>query len=235
MSQFNLAWKLALAEKGITRPSLLSTYTEERFPVIAEMLQMSTRLYGAMQRDEIEGFRRDGVLFQLGVNYRWSSVVVDERTPKPKNAQDVDPYGAGSDGTLRAGDRAPQAPGLVTASAGETSLFDLFGPGHHTVLLFNLPAEDAERIIGVVKGFPAKLVKTVVLATQGASDFRVTGAPDIAVVDKAGDAFSAYQVTPEKPTVVIVRPDGFVGGIVYGLEGLTKYFGGVFNAVGDAA
>ena len=198
------------------------------------MLRRSTRLYDAMRRSEDEGFRRGGVLLQLGVNCRWSSLVVDERTPKPESAQDVDPYGAGVDGTLRAGDRAPQATGLVTGS-GETSLFDLFGLDHHTVLLFNVSERDAEHVIGVVKRYPIDLVKKVAIASQGTSSPCVAGAPDFAVVDTAGNAYSAYQVSPEKPTIVMVRPDGTVGGIVYGLEGLKRYFGGVFTAIDNAA
>ena len=140
--QMNLGWKLSLVAKGVASPSLLDSYNDERTPIIAEMIKLSSTLFNkfvqakAGGKDRENAWKRGGDLHQFGVNYRWSSVVVDERTPKPKNAQDVDPYGAGSDGTLRAGDRAPQAPGLVTASAGETSLFDLFGPGHHTVLLF---------------------------------------------------------------------------------------------------
>lgn len=194
---------------------------------------MSTRLYNAMEHAEVKGFRRNGVLFQLGVNCRWSSVVVDEHTAKPKRAQDVDPYGAGTNGVLRAGNRAPDAPGLITTTAGETSLFDMFGPDYHTVLLFNLHPGDAERVIRAVKGYPAGLVKTVAIASQGAPV--ISGAPDIATVDTAGHAFSTYQVVSEKPTIVIVHPDGVVGGIVYGLGGLAKYFEGVFSVIGNAA
>ena len=221
-------------EKGLASPSLLATYNEERLPVIAAMLQKSTVLYDAMQKSDETGFRRGGELRQLGVNYRWSSIVVDERTPKPKSAAEVNPYGSGADGSLRAGDRAPQAPGLV-AGASETSLFDIFGPDHHTVLLFNVPADEAERVVGAVRKYPAGIVKTVALSPQGASEPRVTGQFDVVVTDKGGHAFSAYQVSPEKPTIVIVRPDGVVGGIVYELDGVKTYFGGVFNAAQESA
>ena len=44
MTQFNLAWKLALAYKGLSPPSLLETYSTERIPVIAEMLDISSDL-----------------------------------------------------------------------------------------------------------------------------------------------------------------------------------------------
>lgn len=223
-----------LVEKGVAVPSLLDTYTEERLPVIAAMLQKSTRLYDAMRKSEEEGWQRGGDLRQLGVNYRWSSIVVDERTPKPESADSVNPYGSGTDGELRAGDRAPEAPGLTPVVGGEaTSLFSAFRPDHHTVLLFNLPTQDAEQIIKATKKYPTGLVKTAVIFPQGTSNPEAVGQPDLAFVDSDGHAFTAYQVSPEKPAIVIVRPDGVIGGIVYGLDGLRKYFRGVFSAVGD--
>lgn len=236
--QFNLAWKLALATKGLAAPSLLTTYTEERLPVIAAMLEKSTLLHDAIQKADDAGWKRGGDLRQLGVNYRWSSVVVDERTPKPRGHQDVNPYGSGTDGSLRAGDRAPEAPGLVLVDDGaRTSLFDVFGPGHHTVLLFT-PSADlmTEQLLAKMKAYPAGLIKTVEVFPQGTLGPRVVGhwQPDNAVVDQDGHAFAGYQVTPEKPTIVVVRPDGYVGGIVYGLHGVEAYFQSVFATLDTA-
>ena len=226
-----------LVEKGVASPSLLSTYNEERLPVIAEMLQKSTLLIKSLATpgSEDAGWKRGGDLRQLGVNYRWSSIVVDERTPKPDSAANVNPYGDGVDGSLRAGDRAPQAPGLVLVDGGanETSLFDVFRPSYHTVLLFNTPTEVTEHVLAKAKKYTASLVKTVVVFPQGTSSPQAVGQPDLAVVDKDGHAFTAYQVSPEKPTIVIVRPDGVVGGIAYGLDGFMKYFEGVFTVVGE--
>lgn len=197
------------------------------------MLQKSTLLFNAIQKGQEEGWRRSGDLLQLGVNYRWSSIVADERTPKPKGPEEVNPYGDDVDGSLRAGDRAPDTPGLVPINGGApTALFDVFGPGHHTVLLFNLPAEEAERVLDVTKKYPESLVKTVAISPQGASASKVVGQPDLAVIDKDGYAFTEYQVSPEKPMIVIVRPDGVVGGIVYGLDGFQEYFGNIFFCSG---
>ncbi|KZT68267.1 monooxygenase [Daedalea quercina L-15889] len=228
---FNLAWKLVLVERGLAAPSLLATYTEERLPVIAAMLQKSTVLLDAMQKADTAGWKRGGDLRQLGVNYRWSSIVVDERTPKPEGPESVNPYGSGTDGSLRAGDRAPDAPGLVPVHGGEaTSLFSMFRPDHHTVLLFNVPTQEAEPIVEVVKSYPTDLVNTVSIFPQGTSDSEVVGRPGLSFVDRDGHAFAGYQLSPEKPAVVIVRPDGVVGGIVYGSDGLKKYFGAIFSA-----
>ncbi|KAH9912701.1 FAD binding domain-containing protein [Fomitopsis serialis] len=203
---FNLAWKLTLVEQGLASPSLLATYTEERLPVIAAMLQKSTKLFEALQKGDTErAWKRGGDLRMLGVNYRWSSIVVDERTPKAQSPESVNPYGSGTDGDLRAGDQADDP----------TSLFSVFRPSHHTALLFNIPAEEMEQVLRVAQKYPSGSVKTVSIYPQGTSN----------PTDRDGHAYAGYQVSPEKPTIVIVRPDGVVGGI---------YFRGVFDATGDA-
>ncbi|EPS96865.1 hypothetical protein FOMPIDRAFT_138137 [Fomitopsis schrenkii] len=240
---FNLAWKLALVEKGLASPSLLATYTEERLPVIAEMIEKSTQLHDAIGRSEDAGWERGGGLHQLGVNYRWSSIVVDDRTPKVLGPQHIDPYGSGTDGTLRAGDRAPDAPELVPADGHNGSdetlvslrLFSIFGPEHHTVILFNTPEDLTGYILLAVKKYRPGLIKTVLIRPQSIAglSLRVGCQPDLTVVDQGGHAAAGYQVSPEKPMIVIVRPDGYVGGIVYGYYSFTKYFGGIFSVAGD--
>ncbi|KAG2011731.1 OxyL protein [Coprinopsis cinerea AmutBmut pab1-1] len=74
----NLGWKLALVVKDLAPHSLLGTYTEERLPVISEMLNISTNLLDKAFRGRSEYIRDENIL-QLGINYRWSSIVLDER------------------------------------------------------------------------------------------------------------------------------------------------------------
>ncbi|KAH8110156.1 hypothetical protein DFH11DRAFT_1494555, partial [Phellopilus nigrolimitatus] len=93
---FNLAWKLALVVKGHASPSLLDSYEGERIPVISEMLKITTNLFNRVFRIETQQalartqtsaasgpddhmFSRDRKLFQLDFNYRWSTIVRDER------------------------------------------------------------------------------------------------------------------------------------------------------------
>ena len=61
---FNLGWKLAHVVKGISPPSLLETYTEERIPVVAEMLNLTTKILEAtMDKPSNEtGWKRTGNL-----------------------------------------------------------------------------------------------------------------------------------------------------------------------------
>ena len=78
--QANLTWKLSLVLKGLAPLSLLTTYTDERVPVIREMLGLTTRLLDRTilpgDNDKDEGWRRGGALFMLGVHCRWSPLVI---------------------------------------------------------------------------------------------------------------------------------------------------------------
>ena len=91
-------------------------------------------------------------LLQPGVNYRWSPIVLEGRTTlEGDTTAEKNPYGQDS-GRLRAGDRAPEAPGLVDADGHETSLLRIFKPQMHTIMVFTLSngVED-ENAIAVVK------------------------------------------------------------------------------------
>ncbi|MFE5139792.1 FAD-dependent oxidoreductase [Streptomyces fagopyri] len=105
---YNLGWKLGAVLSGGAPESLLDTYEEERLPVAADMLGLSTRVH----RGEA---RRGAATRQLGLGYRGSSLALETRTNLPEKA-------------LRAGDRAPDA------TVGGVRLFDVFRGPHWTLL-----------------------------------------------------------------------------------------------------
>ncbi|MGP3690112.1 FAD-dependent oxidoreductase [Streptomyces sp. IBSNAI002] len=105
---YNLGWKLGAVLRGRAPESLLDTYEEERLPLAAGMLGVSTRVH----RGEA---RRGAATQQLGLGYRGSSLAVETR-------EDL------ADGALRAGDRAPD--GLRGVR-----LFDAFRGPHWTLLV----------------------------------------------------------------------------------------------------
>ncbi|KAK0501643.1 FAD binding domain-containing protein [Armillaria luteobubalina] len=220
----NLAWKLALVQKGIAPQSLLDSYSQERIPVIATMLEKTSALHkktftpGAGQTGWARGFE----LRQLGVNYRSGPIVVDE-TPA-KGEEVVDPYRSGDDGTVRGGDRAPDAPGLILVNdlKRETSLFDIFGSSYHTVLVFS---EDNTAVLDVLKNYPAGIIKSVVILPKKPTD--VISA-DYVLVDGDGYAYKHYNMVEKLTKIVIVRPDGIIGGLVCGVDGLKQYFNRIF-------
>lgn len=106
---YNLGWKLNSVLKGAPE-ALLDTYEEERLPVAAHVLGISTKLHKQITGDGEEKLRRDAVTLQLGITYKEMSL--------GKSSGDVclkiDP-----------GDRAPDAPGL-NAEGAPTRLFDVF-------------------------------------------------------------------------------------------------------------
>ncbi|MEJ0039262.1 MAG: FAD-dependent oxidoreductase [Gammaproteobacteria bacterium] len=115
---YNLGWKLASVLAGAP-PTLLDTYEEERRPIAASMLGLSTRLLDAHKRGEI---RRGREVRQLDLAYAESSLALE----KPTRVRG-----------LLGGDRAPDAP--MRGSGGQrTRLFDLFKGLHWTLLGYNV-------------------------------------------------------------------------------------------------
>ncbi|KAI6117888.1 hypothetical protein EV401DRAFT_2179727 [Pisolithus croceorrhizus] len=267
---FNIAWKMALVYKGLSPASLLDTYTAERLPVIAEMLGFTTEMHKLMFNESdaehaprssaddkdnsktVESqferaMRRGGKLYMLGVNYRTSPIVIDEfvSPPTPRGTAVNSTYGDTQEGVLRAGDRAPDAPGLVaTVSLNRVRMFDIFGSTHHSVIIFapTLTVPAVKSILATLgQSFPKELVRRVVVLPGPASEpddhvetsSEVDQAIDTEVlIDEAGHAYRGYVAEPQEVKAVVVRPDGVVGAIVRGGTGLERYFEGVFGRAG---
>ena len=234
---FNLGWKLAHVIKGLSPPSLLDTYTEERLPVVAEMLDLTTKILKTTidKPSSDEGWRRTGNLNQLGVNYRWSSIVVDQNTDSgtgPSGREAHSAYDVEADGVLRAGDRAPDAPGLVKVnfdnqkSSESTRLFNLLSPTYHTVLIFAEVADVHATLQTLHARFSKELVRSVVLLRSGTNVIQ-----DVACdvfEDYDGHAYDAYKGAEGVNGIVIIRPDGVTGAIVKDVEWVERYFRGIF-------
>jgi len=261
---YNLAWKLALAYKKLASPSLLSTYDIERMPVIAEMLNVSTQILdryksaGVTAAKAPEGgaasgpWTRGQKLRQLGVNCRWSPIVVDERTPAVEG-EISDVYGLDGGDVVRAGDRAPDASGLIQIDGVEleeatttTTLFGEFSSTAHTALVFS-SAQLAEgsgalellrklAYYNTLAPSDVPLVQPIVVLP---SSFGVAphsrgdvGFTCKTLLDRDGHAYRGYAITGgggDPAYVVIVRPDSTIGAIVEGPDGVEKYFSGVFG------
>ncbi len=75
---YNLGWKLGAVLNG-AKVSLLDTYEEERLPVAASLLGISSRLHQQTLKDR--QWRRGEEVLQLGLNYRGSSLSRQEYPP----------------------------------------------------------------------------------------------------------------------------------------------------------
>ncbi|WP_425149431.1 FAD-dependent oxidoreductase [Candidatus Binatus sp.] len=120
---YNLSWKLAAAIQGASE-KLLATYEEERRPIAAEMLGLSTKLLqAAKQRGDM---RRGRETHQLDLGYPDSSLSLNQPARSPE--------------LVMAGDRAPDAP--VRGAAGQpTRLFKLFQGPHWTLIGYQVERE----------------------------------------------------------------------------------------------
>ncbi|MFF9568312.1 FAD-dependent monooxygenase [Streptomyces sp. NPDC014685] len=184
---FNLGWKLARVATGRASSALLDTYEEERLPVAAWTLDISSeRLRATLEAIERPGGGLDTAITEqttgLDRGYRWSS---------------LSPTGTVASG-LRAGDRAPDAPCRATATGEPVRLFEAFAGPHFTLLGFGPDTADALRAVEAAYG------DTVRAYGVGA------GAPRD-LTDDAGHARTAYGVGPGTGALVLVRPDNHVG------------------------
>ncbi|KAF9068406.1 FAD binding domain-containing protein [Rhodocollybia butyracea] len=231
---FNLAWKLALVHKGLSPQSILGSYSQERLRVIASTLNKTTELFAKefsgkqQQTQPTQYFTRGYELRMLGINYRDSTLVLDEKNLE-NDTEAVDAYRSGDNGMIQGGDRAPDAPSLThLGHTIGTTLFDIFKSNHHTALIFPGSGDQVCQVrqaLETFREYPAGLVKTV-LILPGFSCFGILSElSDMAVVDTKGYAHKSYAIEQDEATVVIVRPDGYIGALVTsGSTGIRAYF-----------
>ncbi|MFD5364359.1 FAD-dependent oxidoreductase [Streptomyces tendae] len=125
---YNLGWKLDAVLKEDAQAALLDSYEEERRPIAADMLNLST----AVHRGEVQ---RGRATRQLGIGYRDSSLTVESR-------------GTVGEGAIRAGDRAPDG------NVDGVRLFDAFRGPHWTLLALGVdaPGSAVGAAVPVVRG-----------------------------------------------------------------------------------
>ncbi|MBM7052750.1 FAD-dependent monooxygenase [Streptomyces durocortorensis] len=208
---FNLGWKLGLVLAGHAGAELLDTYEEERLPVAARTLDLtSDRLRATLEAIRRPGGGLDAAITPdttgLGVGYRWSSLAPGPaEAPRPG---DRAPDGGGP--APLPGDRAPDAPCADAATGARTRLHRLFAGPRTTVLGFG--PGSAAVLREVADGYGDAGVRTC--RVYAAHEHRAGAMPG-SVVDDAGHAAAAYGTgasgSTGAGTLVVVRPDHHVG------------------------
>ena len=129
--------------------------------------------------------------------------------------------------SLCAGDRAPEASGLVPvtqspSAARETSVFTLLTATHHTLFIFaGKDFAGADKMIEEGRKAPAGMMHiAVILKEEQSRPF----AADLTLVDRANHAYEDYLVKDRGLTGFIVRPDGVIGAIILDEKGVRRYF-----------
>nr|QKW93633.1 pentachlorophenol monooxygenase [Cystobacter sp.] len=180
---YNLGWKLGQVLAGAPR-ALLDSYEEERLPIAADVLGISTKLHQRNVRGEPDAHRRGEETQQLGLHYRDSRLARDERNSR---------------GRIRAGDRAPDAP-CHDAAGTPVRLFEAFRGPHFTLLAFGATHADT---VAQVNARYGPLVRAHTVVEPGDP----SGAN--ALVDTHRHARTAYDL--DGNALVLVRPDGYIG------------------------
>lgn len=226
MHQFNLGWKLALVHKGLAKRSLLESYDEERRPVAKAVIDTTNAFAQASFFKSQLRVAAPDIFRQLGVNYRWSSIVVDEQGAS-STGEEMAAYLPSDSVELRAGDRAPDAPGLKLFSRDVKTLFSIFKPTRHTLLLFDPVADGLQAVFSALPAIHKGVFHSVVILssenTGDESSISKLKEADEVLVDTEGHAFAAYHPVKDGFRVFIVRPDGVLGAVVKGSAGVEKY------------
>ena len=194
---YNLGWKLAAVLRGAPA-ALLDSYEAERLPVAADVLGISTRLHDKAADGEADAHQRDDPeLRQLSVGYRDGPLSQECRA---------------APGVVRAGDRAPDAPGSVD---GDTArLFGLLHGGQTTLLAFGpAGAAIATALVTERPGAPVRAVSVERVQNQPAVAPEVTARSTgtARFTDTAGEAHRSYGISAGQDVLLIVRPDGYIG------------------------
>jgi 2-polyprenyl-6-methoxyphenol hydroxylase-like FAD-dependent oxidoreductase len=184
---FNLGWKLAAVQRGADS-ALLDSYEAERLPVARHVLELSTRLAATTLSSTTQGLiARVEDTSQLGIHYRESWLSHELRS---------------APGNLRAGDRAPDAPGLLDSEGTSSRLFDVLRGPQATLLAFG---EGWEPVLDAA--LAAALVQAVRVLPPGAPMPEAAGAQTL--VDSLRHANTIWE--PGTGALFAVRPDGVIG------------------------
>ncbi|MFH9265818.1 FAD-dependent monooxygenase [Streptomyces sp. NPDC017546] len=203
---FNLGWKLGLVLTGQADAQLLDTYEEERLPVAARTLELtSERLRATLEAIRRPGGGLDAAITPdttgLNTGYRWSSLAA---------------HHAGAPAGVTAGDRAPDAPCADAATGARTRLHRVFAGPRTTVLGFGPGSAAVLREVAEAYGDAGVRICRVYAAHEHRAGAAEPEAVEPgAVVDHAGHAAAAYGTGASgrtgTGTVVVVRPDHHVG------------------------
>lgn len=212
----NLAWKLALFEKGIAPEWWLDTYASERRRIAEDILEWTKAvtehftLFEELSQEERDRIYANQVLpeheriqirtheEQLDLDYRSSQLCQPESNIEP-----------GADDYPRPGARAPDASGIVFDEK-ETSFLQLAGLPRHRLLLFRPEDEKARKEIDEVA---IQIITRhqqwveVAIVVSGNQDRHV---PErVAFIEDPHDRLRNKYGGAQYP-IYLIRPDGYV-------------------------
>ncbi|GAA5812954.1 hypothetical protein MFLAVUS_006416 [Mucor flavus] len=243
---FNLIWKVCMVEKGQLNRKYLSTYHSERWGVAQQVLSIDKSAAKAAAGHEAADYCdvvENNRAFTAGYGIKYEYKSEDECSLMWLSANDSDQY------VMQPGMRAPNYKVFGFVSAKKTRLFDAVAkhgdvPAWMTYTLFVL-AHDLRNTHDIVSVLLSEMAKattllppssTVVVTTSTAdqvSNFKSLFDCERVVIDKLNqaqchrayhrkhDASIKNHSEGEHVHIVLVRPDGYIGTIIRGDDGLT--------------
>ena len=227
---YNLAWKLALVDRGDSTDSLLDSYSAERRPVVAGVVRGSdlltrvvtlrnpvarsirNHLVGMIGEFDFVARKISKGVSELAVGYRGSPIVLEE----------------GSGGDLAPGDRVPDFP-IEPAAGGPRRLFDLLRGPKHVLLLFEgaEPSPEGASVLEVAGRLPSLIDVHRVVRHEHPP--RPSHADGSVIVDSEGDWHHHFGA--RSGSIVLIRPDGYLGYRASTLDpsGFEGYLGRIFR------
>ncbi|MFE7530052.1 FAD-dependent monooxygenase [Kitasatospora sp. NPDC057542] len=216
----NLAWKLALAVRGLATDDVLESYHAERHPVAQEVVDRTVRHARTVSQARTVSHARSG----LSSNGDDAEMLLRRQAQLLVAYPDsplIQPQAA--DGTPTAGpapgDRAPDCRGLLSDLATyPRRLFDLLRTPRHVLLLFagsehasGSGAARLEACAAAAQHAAHGLIDAyLVTAAEVPQDARPVGLRPPRVRDAAGEFRDAY--APRDGEALLIRPDGYLSG-----------------------
>jgi 2-polyprenyl-6-methoxyphenol hydroxylase-like FAD-dependent oxidoreductase len=214
---YNLAWKLALVQRGYGSEVLLESYQNEREPVATELLEMTNRMtkMAKTRNPLIQKIRNRVVPFIAGTEAVQQKVMrgIAEVNINYRGTPLVHEDWAGG-GDLEAGDRAPDAECFNTSTGGTERIFEALTDKRYMLLLFtgtNATAADhrsLRRIAWEIRNDYGNCIETRFITPSGTSGEDLQHEDTATLVDALGYAYERYEVN--QPSAVLVRPDGYI-------------------------
>jgi hypothetical protein len=197
----NLAWKLALVAHGRAVPDLLDSYHDERHPVGASVVRMTTTLTDVGTASGPEAAIRDVALFLVGHIHRLGNAGASKMAEVTINYRDsaLSVHHGHHHGAARAGEHAPDPDGLLRPDLAPVAVEELLTrPG----MLLLVRSEDSGAVEELVRtlGDLGSVVRIVgdAAATDGDR-----------VVDPDDVVGRHYGLGSEG--IALIRPDGYLG------------------------
>jgi 2-polyprenyl-6-methoxyphenol hydroxylase-like FAD-dependent oxidoreductase len=229
----NLAWKLALVQRGEGQSdALLRSYSEERSAIGEQVLKAAETFTAfATLRNPVAQFVRNHLApiitsfqqIQDEVRRAWQEISLNYRhSPLSKEIWPL--FGGGQ----HAGDRLDYLPLSSAADGRPASLFSVIDGKRQSLLLLPTDSESLGRLLTIAidadHAFPGALATHVILKGD---------MPPSADVSSVTGWIDSKSLVHEKlgvvaPTLLLIRPDGYIGYRCQPADGeaLLKYLGG---------